>query len=121
MPKTGGGYNSSVVNNGYRPKVEPVANRASPAGVAQQGAALAFKREPVIQGRDYEPSKMGPTGVPGYFNAAKAGPGSGRTIYPKGSVAHYGPNPPNAVNRAPDPSATGTRGRDILSEFGKGK
>ena len=116
---TGGGYGSKPVSKVYKPKVEPKANRANVAGVAQQGMATGFTKKPVIQGKGYEPSKMGPTGVPGYFNAAKAGPGSGRTIMRSGSQSQYGPTAPSAVNRAPDPSATGTRGRDILSEFSK--
>ena len=117
---TGGGYGSSQhkdMRAGV--KVEPVANKANVAGVAQQGMATAFKKEPITQGKGYEPKSMPASGVPGYFNAAKEGPGSGRTIYRSGGQHQYGSPAPNAVNRSPDPPATGNRGQDILSSYGK--
>jgi len=115
MPKIMSGRNVTSV---YRPKVEPVANRANVEGVAQQGAATAFHKKPIIQGRGYEPAAMPATGVPGKYNAKTQGPGSLRTVYHSGAQSHYGPNPSNAVNRSPDPPATGNRGRDILKDYG---
>jgi hypothetical protein len=106
---SGGG----ITSNKYKTskggqKVEPVTHRGNPAGVGQQGAALAFKREPITQGKGYEPAKIGPTGI---ANASKgpagAGPGGmGRTIYRSGSQS---PTPP-AHEIAP--------GRNTLAEYG---
>jgi len=115
---SGGGINS----NKYRisksgQKVEPTAHAANVAGVAQQGMAVAFKKEPLIQGKGYEAKPVPATGVKGAYNAATQGPGSGRTVYPSGSQCEYGPVNRGQVNRAPDPPATAP-GRDILSEYG---
>ena len=116
----GGGYRSRPNTNVKAGvKVEPTAHKANVAGVAQQGMATAFKKEPITQGKGYEPKSMPASGVPGYFNAAKEGPGSGRTIYRSGGQHQYGSPAPNAVNRSPDPPATGNRGQDILSSYGK--
>ena len=116
--KSGGGINSNkTVQSRSGGKVEPKAKAANVAGVAQQGMATAFKKEPLTQGKGYEPSPMAPTGAPGKYNAATQGPGSQRTIYRSGTQSQYGPNAPNAVNRAPDPPATAP-GRDILSDYG---
>ena len=118
--KSGGG----ITSNKYKTsksgqKVEPVTHRGNVAGVAQQGLALAFKRQPLTQGKGYEPSKMGPTGI---ANATKgpagAGPGGyGRTIYAHGAQGTYGKVNPGETNKAPDPPATAP-GRDILSDYG---
>jgi hypothetical protein len=116
--KSGGGINSNkVVQSRDGQKVEPVTHKANPAGVAQQGLATAFKKEPLTQGQGYEPKAMGPTGVPGQYNSSAQGPGSGRTVYRSGSQSTYGPVNPGQVNRAPDPPATAP-GRDILSDYG---
>jgi len=95
--QSGGGITSNkykISKSGQ--KVEPVTHKGNVSGVAQQGEALAFKRSPITQGKGYEPSKMGPTGI---ANASKgpagAGPGGmGRTIYKSGS-------------QSPTPVATG--------------
>jgi hypothetical protein len=109
--QSGGG----ITSNKYKTskggqKVELVTHRGNVAGVAQQGLALAFKREPITQGKGYEPTKMGPTGI---ANATKgpsgAGPGGyGQTIYKSGS-------------QSPTPTAEGMgpgRGFDVR---GRGK
>jgi hypothetical protein len=114
---TGGGIQSRNVSNVYEPKIEPKPRAMSPAGVAQQGMATAFKKEPLEKGPGFRGGPMGATGVPGKYNAATSGPGSLRTTYPSGSQTQYGSPAPNAVNRAPDPPAT-TPGRDILSSYG---
>jgi hypothetical protein len=107
---SGGGIQSRVVKQSKAYKSEPVANKASPAGANQLGAATAFRKEPLIQqGKGLNPPGVGATGVPGYFNSAKAGPGSGRTIMKSGSQSQYGPVNPGEPRPAP---------RDILSEFG---
>jgi hypothetical protein len=111
---TGG---AKKVVQSYSPKKEPVAKKASPAGISQMGVSVQFKREPIISGSGYTPAKMPSTGVPGYFNAAKQGPGSGRTIMRSGAQSHYGSNPPNAINTVRDVPAT-KPGRDILGDFG---
>ena len=106
--KSGGGITSNklVTSKGY--KTEPVANKASPAGAGQLGAAVQFRKEPLIQGKGYNPAPVPATGI---ANARKgpseAGPGSGRTIYKSGSQS---PTPPV--------SKPVGAGRDILSEFG---
>jgi hypothetical protein len=107
---SGGGITSNKYHTTKAYKVEPVANKASPAGANQLGAAVQFRKEPLIQqGKGLNPPPVGPTGVPGYFNSAKAGPGSGRTIMRSGSQSTYGPVNPGEPKPAP---------RDILSEFG---
>jgi len=88
---TGGGIQSRVVSNVYRPKVEPVANKASPAGAAQLGAAVQFRKEELVQrGAGYNPAGVPATGVPGKYNAKTQGPGSQRTTYAHGSQSLYG-------------------------------
>jgi len=79
---TGGGYGS---RQHIDKKVEPVTHRGNVAGVAQQGMATAFRKEPLIQGKGYESGPMPATGVRGIYNSATSGPGSGRTVYPSGS------------------------------------
>ena len=65
------------------------------------------------QGAGYTIKPMPPTGIKGTYNAATAGPGSGRTIMPSGSQGEYNPGPkPMRTNPMP-------AGRDILSEYGK--
>jgi hypothetical protein len=107
--KSGGGLTSNklVQSKGY--KVEPVANKASPAGAGQLGTAVQFRKEPLIQqGKGFNPGGVPATGVPGKFNAATSGPGSGRTVYPSGAQSQYG-------KPVSDPAP---RPRDILSEYG---
>ena len=88
------------------PKAEPVAHKASPEGVNQMGVSTAFKKEPVISGRGYEPQAMPATGMRGTFNSASQGPGSGRTVYGSGS-------------QSPTPTAQEMpAGREILGEYG---
>ena len=117
--RSGGGPDSRNVSHRYEPKVNPVANKASPAGANQLGQAVQFRKEELIQqGKGYNPVGVPATGVPGKFNAAAQGPGSGRTVYPSGSQTQYGPPATNAVNRTPDVPAT-TPGRDILRDYGK--
>jgi hypothetical protein len=115
---TGGGISGNkVVQSRSGQKVEPKTHRANVAGVAQQGLAVAFKKELLTQGKGYEPKAMGPTGAPGQYNAATSGPGSQRTVYRSGSQCQYGPANPGQVNRSPDRPATAP-GRDILSDYG---
>ena len=105
---TGGGINSrQVVQSNASRKVEPTSTKINPAGVAQQGVSTAFRKSPIEQGRGYEPSKMGPTGIANAtFNSSREGPGSGRTIFKSGSQS---PTPPAREMPA---------GRDTLSEYG---
>jgi len=116
---TGGGINSrQVVQSNKGRKVEPVAHRGNVAGVAQQGLATAFKKEPLTSGAGYQPEKMPGTGIAGgTYNSGSTGPGSLRTTYRSGSQAQHGPVAQGSVNRAPDPPATAP-GRDILSDYG---
>src|SRR5262245_2429060 len=88
------------------PKTEPVTHKANLGGVAQQGSATAFKKEPLTSGRGYEPAPMPATGSRGTFNSASQGPGSGRTVYGSGS-------------QSPTPTAQEMpAGRDTLAEYG---
>jgi hypothetical protein len=114
---SGGGYDSRQVKKSTGYKTEPVSKAVSPAGANQQGAATAFKKEDLYSGKGYTPQPCGPTGVPGKYNAAKQGPGSGRTVMPSGSQSQYGPVAQGQQNRAPDVPAT-KPGRDILSDYG---
>jgi len=88
------------------PKTEPVTHKASPEGVNQMGVATAFKKEPVISGRGYEPGPMPATGSRGTYNSANQGPGSGRTTYQSGS------------QQATPTAQPMPAGREILGEFG---
>ena len=106
--KSGGGITSNklVQSKGY--KTEPVAHKASPAGAAQQGMAVQFRKEPLQQGSGYTPKRMGDTGIAN-DRQGHAGPGpggGGRTIYKSGSQS---PTPPARELPA---------GRDTLSEYG---
>ena len=84
--KSGGGINSNkTVQSQSSYKVEPISKAGNVAGVAQQGMATAFRKEPLIQGKGYESGPMPATGVRGIYNSATSGPGSGRTVYPSGS------------------------------------
>jgi hypothetical protein len=118
---TGGGYNSRQVSHRHEPKTEPETHKGNPAGVAQQGMAVQFKKEPVQQGphTGYEPGKVGATGIAGATKGpAGAGPGGyGRTIYRSGSQMQHGPVAKGETNRAPDVPGTAP-GRDILSDYG---
>lgn len=110
---TGGGISSNKTvrsRSGY--KVEPKANAGNVAGVAQMGLSHAFKPEPMIQGKGYTPQPTPATGVKGTYNSSTKGPGSGRTVYGKGSQAEYNPSP-QPMRTNPMPS-----GRDTLAEFG---
>ena len=78
---SGGGYNSRQVKTSKSAqKVEPVTHAGNLAGVAQQGMAVQFEKEPLTQGKGYKPKAMGDTGI---ANARKghAGPGPGGSIY----------------------------------------
>src|SRR5215472_15514012 len=84
---SGGGYNSNktVHSRGY--KTEPKPRAANVAGVAQQGMATAFKKEPMLNGPGYSTKPQGDTGIANARKGpASAGPGGfGRTIYASGS------------------------------------
>ena len=107
--KSGGGITSNKYVTDRKGKQEPVAHRASPAGVAQQGMATAFHKEALIQGQGYQP--YGPK------DHTAQGPGANRTIYRSGTQGTHGPGAKGETNRAPDPPAT-KPGRDILSDYG---
>ena len=110
---TGGGINSNKTvqsRSGY--KVEPKTHAGNVAGVAQQGISTAFRKEPITQGRGYEPAPMPATGVKGTYNSSREGPGSGRTVYAKGSQAEYNPGPQPMQTRPMWPT------RDTMAEFG---
>ena len=115
---SGGGINSNKVVQSKAGKVEPVARKANPEAVAQQGLATAFQKSPLEQGRGYQPGEIPATGVKGTYNSATQGPASGRTVYGSGSQGTYGPVAQGETNRAPDVPAT-VPGRDILSDYGK--
>jgi hypothetical protein len=106
--KSGGGIQSNKYVTSRKYKSEPIAHKASPAGAAQQGMAVQFRKEPLQAGKGYEPAKVGPTGI---ANARQghSGPGpggGGRTIYGSGSQS---PTPPA---RPIGPT------KDTLAEFG---
>jgi hypothetical protein len=96
--KPGGGLHSKNVSHVSAPKQEPTPHRASPAGAAQIGVKVAFKKEEPLQGKGYA-TPQGPT-------QSVAGPGGGRTVY--GSGSQHGLRQPQAM----------PEGRDTLAEFG---
>src|SRR2546430_16218351 len=105
---TGGGIQSNKYVTSKAPKVEPKAKAMSPEAVAQQGAATAFRKPPLVQGAGYTPAKVGPTGIgKATVRPDTPGPGSGRTTYASGS---QGSTPP--AREMP-------KGRDTLAEFGR--
>ena len=105
--KSGGGISSNrTVQSRNGMKVEPVTHKGNVSGVAQQGRSLAFARDPITQGKGYEPGKMTATGLRGTYNPATQGPSSQRTTYKAGS-------------QSATPSTTGMpAGRNTLAEFG---
>ena len=112
--KSGGGINSNkTVQSRSGVKVEPRTHRGNVEGIGQIGLQHAFKPKPMLQGKGYEPSAMGPTGVRGTYNSAQQGPGSGRTVHPKGSQAEYGPRGPQ-----PMPTRPMSPTKDTMREFG---
>jgi hypothetical protein len=107
--RSGGGITSNKLMQSTKWKQEPVANKASPAGAAQQGLAVQFRKEPLTQqGKGYNPSAMGSTGIANARQGPSgAGPGGGgRTIYKSGSQS---PTPP--AREMPE-------GRNTLAEYG---
>jgi hypothetical protein len=119
--RSGGGITSNKYVTGKYGKVEPKAKAMSVERVAQFGEAIAGFRAPnLIEGRGYEPQPCGPTGI---GRATRGGPGPGpgggnRITYGAGSQGLYQPVAKGQTNRSPDPSSTGSRGRDIIREFG---
>jgi hypothetical protein len=87
--QSGGGNTSNKYKTSKSgQKVEPVTHRGNPAGVAQQGMAVAFKKEPITQGKGYEPGPTKAVDRPNYKGPSGAAPGGmGRTIYPSGLQA----------------------------------
>jgi hypothetical protein len=108
--KSGGGYDSNKLVTGKYGKQEPRSLAQNVDAVAQQGRTIDFNRKPLVAGQGYQP--YGPK------NHNVQGPGAGRTVYKSGSQNQWGPANPGSRDNAPDPSATGNRGRDIISEFG---
>jgi hypothetical protein len=108
--KSGGGIQSNKLVQSQKWKQEPKAKAVNPASAAQLGRSEQFRKPPLEQGKGYETKPMAATGIPGKYNAATSGPGSGRTIYKSGGQSLYGPVNPGIEKPAP---------RDILSEFGK--
>ena len=105
---SGGGINSNkTVQSRSEYKVEPKTHAGNVAGVAQQGISTAFRKEPITQGKGYEPAAMGTVDRPSYQGPTTPAPGSNRTIYPSGLQSKT----PRAREMAP--------GRDILSEYGR--
>jgi hypothetical protein len=95
---SGGGAN---VKHSAKGKQEPKSSAMSVEAVAQQGMALAFKhRASLVSGKGYTGGKMGDDGSRSYFNAAKEGPGAGRTIHRSGTQSR---NPAtHALPKKPD-------------------
>ena len=103
---TGGGYGSDKHVEARKGKQEPVSHKGNPAGVAQQGAATAFRKQEITSGQGYQP--YGPK------DHTKQGPGAGRTISKSGSQGLYsssGKKMPMETNPMPT-------GRDTLAEYG---
>jgi hypothetical protein len=116
-PHSGGGYDSlktKSVRESTREK--PMTHKVSEEASAQLGASVGFRGAPTLyQGQGFQPVKHGNELA---TNVGKGGPGTGRTIYKSGSQMQYGPPAPEVKDWAPDVSATGTRGVDILKGYG---
>jgi len=111
--RTGGGINSKV-NVSPSVRTGRDANKISPEGVAQIGAAVQFPRKPLVQGTGGYGVKYGNEVA---LNVGKGGPGTGRTVHASGSQGQHGPAAQGARDTAPDTPAT-KPGRDILSDYG---
>jgi hypothetical protein len=108
---TGGGISGNKVVQSKAGKQEPISHKGSPAGVAQLGAAVQFKKEEPTSGKGYQPY--------GAKDHTAQGPGAMRTIHRSGSQGLHGPVAQGSRDRAPDVPATSTKGAvDILSQYG---
>src|SRR5215831_3998248 len=103
---TGGGYGSGKHVEAKKGKQEPVSHKGSPAGVAQQGAATAFRKEEIRSGQGYQP--YGPK------DHTMQGPGAGRTILKSGLQGLYS----SSGKKMPMPAEPMPKGRDTLAEYG---
>jgi len=117
--KSGGGITSNKLRQVYEPKTEPRAHKVNVDAAAMQGLTLGYERKP-RDGKGYSQGPMPPTGIGNSYKKPDVpAPGSGRTIYRTGSQMQHGPANPGHVSHAPDPPATRTTGRDILSAYGR--
>src|SRR5215813_4756666 len=97
---SGGGANSRVVTHAKAGKQEPVSDKGNPAGVAEQGMAVNFRKEQITSGTGYQP--YGPK------DHTMQGPGAGRTIAKSGSQGLYS----SSGKKMPMPSEPMPSGRD---------
>jgi hypothetical protein len=109
--RSGGGLTSNKLVQSKRGKQEPKSHKVSVPAVAQQGAAVQFKKSELQQGpgSGYQTKAVPPSGIPGTYNAATQGPGSQRAVYRSGSQSTYGKVNPGEPRPKPV---------DILSQFG---
>ena len=115
--RSGGGYESlktKSIRESTREK--PATHKISEEAAAQLGAQVGFRGAPTLyQGQGFQPVPMGNTRTVD----PKPGPGSGRQVLRSGAQGLHGPVSQGVKDWAPDVSATGTRGVDILSQYGK--
>ena len=114
--KSGGGLTSrkyNPVREGTREK--PATHKISEEAAAQLGASVGFKAPTLYQSHGFQPVRHGNELA---TNVGKGGPGAGRTIHRSGSQGTHGPVSQGVKDWAPDVSATGTRGVDILKGYG---
>src|SRR5262245_16578392 len=104
---TGGGYGSDKHVEAKKGKQEPASHKGNPAGVAQQGAATAFAKEPITSGQGYQP--YGPK------DHTMQGPGAGRTTSRSGSQGLYS----SSGKKMDMPTEPMPSGHDILSDYGR--
>lgn len=116
-PKSGGG---ETMNKNVRPGVrwgKDTLNKVSPAGTYMLGSAMDPKAvKPLFEGKAKDYVELGNKLA---LNVNGGGPGVGREVFRAGSQGTHGQVRQGEMNMAPDPSATGTKGRDILGMYGK--
>jgi hypothetical protein len=106
IKRSGGGIGMGITKSGKASwKTEPKPRTVNVATNAQQGAAVSFKKAPLFSGPGYSNQGEGPTGSRSYRNSSTSGPGSQRTIYPKGT-------------QSATPNREIPKGKDILGAYG---
>jgi len=106
---SGGGYNSKVVKHDRKGKAEPITHKGNPAGVADQGLSVAYKKQEIRGGPNTGYQPYGPK------DHTMQGPGTGREIHRSGGQGLYS----SSGKKMPMPSEPMPVGRDILSEYGR--
>src|SRR5690348_6566882 len=86
--KSGGGYTSNKRTEVKVRAGKRTLDAVSPSAVADLGAAIGYKRVPLVKST---PKDFVPLGNSLVNNVGAGGPGTGRTVYPSGYQCQTGP------------------------------